>query len=65
MFLADDRIAEYTGSEPVSSGRDPRRGKATKAHDDTYVCDLSGRALVVASGEPSGLSLTLPPSWPS
>ena len=43
------------------SGRNPGAGKATKAHDDTYVCDLSGRALVVASGEPSGLSLTLPP----
>ena len=61
VFLADDHIAEYTGSKPVGWGRNPRRGKATKAHDDTYVCDLSGRALVVASGEPSGLSLTLPP----
>ena len=61
VFLADDHIAEYTGSKPVGWGRNPRRGKATKAHDDTYVCDLSGRALVFASGEPSGLSLTLPP----
>ena len=61
VFLADDHIAEYTGSKPVGWGRNPRRGKATKARDDTYVCDLSGRALVFASGEPSGLSLTLPP----
>ena len=61
VFLADDHIAGYTGSKPVGWGRNPRRGKATKAHDDTYVCDLSGRALVFASGEPSGLSLTLPP----
>jgi hypothetical protein len=61
VFLADDHIAEYTGSKPVGWGRNPRRGKATKGHDDTYVCDLSGRALVFASGEPSGLSLTLPP----
>jgi hypothetical protein len=61
VFLADDHIAGYTGSKPVSRGRNPRRGKATKGHDDTYVCDLAGRALVFASGEPSGLSLTLPP----
>src|SRR5712691_1684711 len=61
VFLADDHIAEYTGGKPVGRGHNPRRGKATKAHDDTYMCDLSGRALVFASGEPSGLSVTLPP----
>ena len=61
VFLADDHIAEYTGGKPVGRGHNPRRGKNTKAHDDTYMCDLSGRALVFASGEPSGLSLTLPP----
>ena len=61
VFFADDHIAGYTGSKPVSRGRNPRRGKNTKAHDDTYMCDLSGRALVFASGEPSGLSVTLPP----
>ena len=61
VFLADDHIAEYTGSKPVGWGRNPRRGKATKAHDDTYVCDLSGRALVVASGEwtPTGFVDTI------
>lgn len=61
VFLADDHIAGYTGAKPVGWGRNPRRGKATKGHDDTCMCDLSGRALVFASGEPSGLSLTLPP----
>ncbi len=61
MFFADDHLAEYTGAKPVGWGRNPRRGKNTKGHGDTYTCDLAGRALVFASGEPSGLSLTLPP----
>jgi len=60
VVFADDHVVEYTGGQPVGWGRNPRRGKATKAHDDTYVCDLAGRALVYATGEPSGLSVTLP-----
>jgi hypothetical protein len=36
----------------------PRQGH--QAHDDTYICDLAGRALVYATGEPSGLSATWP-----
>jgi len=60
VVFVDDHVVEYTGGQPVGWGRNPRRGKATKAHDDTYVCDLAGRALVYATGEPSGLSLTLP-----
>ena len=61
VFLADDHLAEYTGAKPVGWGRNPRRGKNTRGHGDTYMCDLAGRALVFATGEPSGLSLTLPP----
>jgi len=61
VFFADDHLAEYTGKKPVGWGRNPRRGKSTKGHGDTYMCDLAGRALVFATGEPSGLSLTLPP----
>lgn len=60
VVFADDHVVEYTGGQPVGWGRNPRRGKATKAHDDTYICDLAGRALVYATGEPSGLSVTLP-----
>ncbi|HXZ77335.1 MAG TPA: helix-turn-helix domain-containing protein [Streptosporangiaceae bacterium] len=60
VVFADDHVVEYTGGQPVGWARNPRRGKATKAHDDTYVCDLAGRALVYATGEPSGLSVTLP-----
>src|SRR5712691_5136995 len=60
VYLADDNIAEYTGHQAVALGRNPRRGKPTKGHDDTYICDLAGRAIAFTSGEPSALCTTLP-----
>jgi len=60
VYLADDHIAEYTGHQGVALGRNPRRGKPTKGHDDTYVCDLAGRAIAFTTGEPSALCATLP-----
>ena len=35
VYLADDHLAEYTGHQGVALGRNPRRGKPTKGHDDT------------------------------
>jgi hypothetical protein len=60
VYLADDHLAEYTGHQGVALGRNPRRGKPTRGHDDTYVCDLAGRAIAVTTGEPSALCSTLP-----
>ena len=60
VYLADDHLAEYTGHQGVALGRNPRRGKATKGHDDTYICDLAGRAIAFTTGEPSALCTTLP-----
>jgi Transposase protein/Helix-turn-helix domain/Sigma-70, region 4 len=60
VYLADDHIAEYTGHQGVALGHNPRRGKPTKGHDDTYICDLAGRAIAFATGEPSALCTTLP-----
>src|ERR1039458_3024825 len=60
VYLADDHLAEYTGHQGVAPGRNPRRGKPTRGHDDTYVCDLAGRAIAVTTGEPSALCSTLP-----
>jgi sigma-70-like protein len=60
VYLADDHLAEYTGHQGVALGRNPRRGKPTKGHDDTYVCDLAGRAIAFTTGEPSALCSTLP-----
>src|ERR1035441_6321018 len=59
-YLADDHIAEYTGHRAVTRGHSPRRGKPTKGHDDTYICDLAGRAIAFTTGEPSALCTTLP-----
>src|ERR1035437_9605619 len=60
VYLADDHLAEYTGHQGVALGRNPRRGKPTKGHDDPYVCDLAGRAIAFTTGEPSALCSTLP-----
>jgi len=60
VYLADDHLAEYTGHQGVALGRNPRRGKPTKGHDDTYICDLAGRAIAFTTGEPSALCTTLP-----
>ena len=60
VYLADDHIAEYTGHQAVALGHNPRRGKPTKGHDDTYICDLAGRAIAFTTGEPSALCTTLP-----
>ena len=60
VYLADDHLAEYTGHQAVALGRNPRRGKPTKGHDDTYICDLAGRAIAFTTGEPSALCSTLP-----
>ena len=62
VYLADDHLAEYTGHQAVALGRNPRRGKPTKGHDDTYICDLAGRAIAFSTGEPSALCSTLPPA---
>ena len=62
VYLADDHIAEYTGHQAVALGHNPRRGKPTKGHDDTYICDLAGRAIAFSTGEPSALCSTLPPA---
>src|ERR1035437_581898 len=60
VYLADDHLAEYPGHQRVAMGRNPRRGKPAKGHDDTYICDLAGRAIAFTTGEPSALCTTLP-----
>jgi DNA-binding CsgD family transcriptional regulator len=60
VYLAEDHIAEYTGRQAVALGRNPRRGKPAKGHDDSYICDLAGGAIAFTTGEPSALCSTLP-----
>src|ERR1019366_6270016 len=50
----------YTGAKPVGKGRDNKRGRAEKGRADTQVTAHDGRAVCFVTGEPSGLSVTLP-----
>ena len=64
VYLADDHIAEYTGHQAVALGHNPRRGKPTKGHDDTYICDLAGRPSRSAPGSPQPCAPRCRPCWP-
>jgi hypothetical protein len=44
----------------VAKGRDNKRGRAERGRADTHVTAHDGRAVCFVSGEPSGLSTTLP-----
>ena len=60
VYYVDDHFIPYTGARPVAKGRDNKRGRAERGHADTHVTAHDGRAVCFVSGEPSGLSVTLP-----
>ena len=60
VFYADDHFVTYWGSEPVAKGYNIRRHLAEPGRDDTFMVDDTWRAVCFASGEPRGLSVTLP-----
>ncbi len=59
VFFVDDHFVAYSGARPVAKGWNTKRRHAQKGRDDTFVVDLSGRAICFCSGEPSGLSKTI------
>ena len=59
MFFIDDHFVAYSGAAPVAKGWNTKRRHAQPGRDDTYICDLAGRALCFTSCEPSGLSATM------
>jgi hypothetical protein len=59
IFFVDDHFVPYYGAAPVAKGWNTKRRHAQPGRDDTYICDLGGRALVFCSSEPSGLSVTM------
>jgi len=59
VFFVDDHFVAYSGARPVAKGWNTKRRHAQKGRDDTFVTDLSGRAICFCSGEPSGLSKTI------
>ena len=60
MYYVDDHFVPYTGAKPVGKGWNNKRGRAEKGHADTHVTAHDGRAVCFVTGEPSGLSVTLP-----
>ena len=60
VFYADDHFVTYWGKKAVAKGYNIRRHLAEPGRDDTFVVDDTWRAVCFASGEPRGLSVTLP-----
>jgi len=60
VYYVDDHFIPYTGAKPVAKGRNNKRGRAERGHADTHVTAHDGRAVCFVTGEPSGLSVTLP-----
>ncbi len=60
VYYVDDHFVPYTGAKPVPKGWDNKRGRAGRGRADTHVTAHDGRAVCFTSGEPSGLSVTLP-----
>jgi hypothetical protein len=60
VYYVDDHFVPYAGAKPVGKGRDNKRGRAEKGRADTHVTAHDGRAVCFVTGEPSGLTVTLP-----
>lgn len=60
VYYVDDHFVPYTGAKPVGKGWNNKRGKAERGHADTHVTARDGRAVCFVTGEPSGLTVTLP-----
>jgi len=59
VYFVDDHFVPYAGARPVAKGWNTKRRHAQPGRDDTLVVDARGRAVVFASGEPTGLSSNL------
>jgi transposase-like protein len=60
VYYVDDHFVPYTGAKPVGKGWNNKRGRAEKGRAGTHVTAHDGRAVCFVTGEPSGLSVTLP-----
>ena len=60
VYYVDDHFIPYTGAKPVAKGWNNKRGRAERGRADTHVTAHDGRAVYFVTGEPSGLSITLP-----
>jgi len=62
VYYVDDHFVPYTGARPVAKGWNNKRGRAERGRADTHVTAHDGRAVCFVTGQPSGLSVTLPPA---
>jgi len=62
VYFVDDHFVPYTGAKPVPKGWDTKHRVAQRGRADTWIIDDAGRAVVFTTGEPSGLTKTLPPA---
>jgi len=62
VYYVDDHFVPYAGAKPVGKGWDTKHRRVARGRADTFVVDSRGRALVFTTGEPSGLTKTLPPA---
>jgi len=60
VYYVDDHFVPYAGAKPAGKGWNNKRGKAERGRADTHVTAHDGRAVCFVTGEPSGLSATLP-----
>ena len=60
VYYVDDHFVPYAGAQPVAKGWNNKRGKAERGRADTHVTAHDGRAVCFVTGEPSGLTVTLP-----
>jgi hypothetical protein len=59
VYFVDDHFVPYAGARPVAKGGNTKRRHAQPGRGDTLVVDARGRAVVFASGGPTGLSSNL------
>lgn len=62
VYFVDDHFVPYAGAKPVPKGWNTKRRTAQRGRADTWVTDHAGRAVCFTTGEPSGLTKTLPPA---
>ena len=60
VYFVDDHFVPYAGARPVAKGWNTKRRHAGPGREDTLLVDARGRAVVFGSGEPTGLSTSLP-----
>jgi transposase len=60
VYFVDEHFMPYAGALPVGKGWNTKRRHAEAGRVNTMVADAAGRAVCFTTGEPAGLSTSLP-----